>query len=230
MMWHPDLPESYRNQIVTGDARELSPRIPDESVDLIFTDPVYDRIEDYAWLAETAARVLVPGGNLVSFCANKTSGEVRNTFVELGFDFCDWLIYREMARRRKRWDKNIIGLYEIACWVSKGTERIGGYVNNFSYVANGYTKPIEHHEWAKEVGGIIGWIDRLTMRDSIVVDFFAGGGSTAVACKTLGLDYIAFEIDAETAERAHERVANTQPPLFIAEPRQMTMEISGAIP
>jgi DNA modification methylase len=34
--------------IYTGDARELSRAIPDESVDLIFTDPVYDRIEDYA--------------------------------------------------------------------------------------------------------------------------------------------------------------------------------------
>ena len=60
MTWHPDIPQEYRNQIVTGDARELAKRIPDESIDLIFTDPVYDRIEDYEWLAETAARVLKP--------------------------------------------------------------------------------------------------------------------------------------------------------------------------
>ena len=31
------------NTIITGDARELAKAIPDESVDLIFTDPVYDR-------------------------------------------------------------------------------------------------------------------------------------------------------------------------------------------
>ncbi len=60
MTWHPDIPEEYRNQIVTGDARELAKAIPDESVDLVFTDPVYDRIDDYRWLAETAARVLKP--------------------------------------------------------------------------------------------------------------------------------------------------------------------------
>lgn len=47
-----DTPE---NGIYTGDARELAKAIPDESVDLIFTDPVYDRIEDYRWLAETGA-------------------------------------------------------------------------------------------------------------------------------------------------------------------------------
>ena len=46
------------NTIITGDARQLAEAVPDESVDLIFTDPVYDRIDDYRWLAETAARVL----------------------------------------------------------------------------------------------------------------------------------------------------------------------------
>ena len=65
MTWHPDIPEEYRNKIVTGDARVLAERIPDESIDLIFTDPVYDRIDDYRWLAETAARVLRNNGSLL---------------------------------------------------------------------------------------------------------------------------------------------------------------------
>ena len=46
--------------IYTGDARELAKAIPNESIDLIFTDPVYDRIDDYRWLAECGARVLKP--------------------------------------------------------------------------------------------------------------------------------------------------------------------------
>ena len=41
MTWHPDIPLEYRNQIVTGDARELAKRIPDESIDLIFTSPPF---------------------------------------------------------------------------------------------------------------------------------------------------------------------------------------------
>lgn len=53
--------------IYTGDARELAREIPDESVDLIFTDPVYDRIDDYKWLAETAARVLNATGHLLAW-------------------------------------------------------------------------------------------------------------------------------------------------------------------
>ena len=55
------------NQIITGDSRLLAQSIPDESVDMIFTDPVYENIEDYAWLAETAARILKPNRALVPF-------------------------------------------------------------------------------------------------------------------------------------------------------------------
>ena len=54
------------NSIYTGDARELALALPDESVDLIFTDPVYDRIDDYRWLAQTAERVLKPGGSVIA--------------------------------------------------------------------------------------------------------------------------------------------------------------------
>ena len=46
-------PNDENQGIYTGDARELAEAIPDESVDLIFTDPVYDRIDDYRWLAES---------------------------------------------------------------------------------------------------------------------------------------------------------------------------------
>lgn len=202
-------PGGEQEGIYTGDARVLAEAIPDESVDLVFTDPVYDRMEDYRWLAETAARVLKPGGNVVAFCANISSIAVANTLTAAGLSFCDWLIYREMARRRKRWDKRIIGLYELAPWFNKGAERNGGYVKNFAYVANGYIKAFEHHEWAKEPEGLHDWLKALS--GEVTVDFFTGGGTVPAVCKMLGRRYLAFEIDPDTAERARQRVRNTQP-------------------
>ena len=41
----------------------------------------------------------------------------------------------------------------------------------------------------------------------------------------LGRHYVAFEIDPNVAERARERVANTQMPLFVPEPEQMEMAL-----
>lgn len=222
------IPPEYLNQIVTGDARELAKRIPDKSIDLIFTDPVYDQIEDYDWLAETARRILTPGGNLVAFCSNNESVRIALEFMGRGFDFCDWLIYREMARRRKIWGKNINGLYELACWVSNGSDRLGSYVANFSYVSNGYA--VKSNEWAKEASGLVGWIGSLSIKHSTVFDPFTGGGTVPAVCKILGRNYVAFEIDAVTAEKARNRVANTQPPLFVAQPEQLELVAASSEP
>ena len=42
------------NEIITGDARELAKDIPDNSIDLIFTDPPYAKeyIPLYGWLSK----------------------------------------------------------------------------------------------------------------------------------------------------------------------------------
>src|SRR6266480_3197345 len=62
---------SYLNTITLGNCRELSKKIPDESIDLVFCDPPYlrENIEDniYGWLAEEANRVLKPGGFCLAY-------------------------------------------------------------------------------------------------------------------------------------------------------------------
>lgn len=224
MSWHPDTPTEYRDAIVTGDARLLADRIPDASIDLIFTDPVYDRIDDYRWLAETARRVLSDGGNLVAFVSPACQVEIANIFIDAGFTWCDFLILRETARRRYNHGRKVVGLYEVAAWASKGANRIGKYTNNFSFVSNGYVRPDKYHDWEKEPTGITHWLSRLS--EYVVYDPFTGGGTVPAVCKMLCRHYIASEIDPATAERARERVLMTQPPLFVPVHEQMSMDVA----
>src|SRR5262249_30134633 len=53
-----------------GDFNQLLPSLGDNSVDLIFTDPIYGNawIPIYGQLAQHAERVLKPGGSLVCYC------------------------------------------------------------------------------------------------------------------------------------------------------------------
>ena len=62
-----DLPEGFR--LVHGDCREVCKDIPNNSIDLVLTDPPYDTesIPLYGELAKVAARVLKPGGSLVTY-------------------------------------------------------------------------------------------------------------------------------------------------------------------
>jgi predicted methyltransferase len=61
----------YEQSITIGDSRHLAQALPDESIDLMFCDPPYLKatIEAgvYAWLAETARRVLRPDGFCLAY-------------------------------------------------------------------------------------------------------------------------------------------------------------------
>lgn len=214
--WHPDIPEEYRNQIVTGDARELAKRIPDESVDLIFTDPVYDRIDDYRWLAETAARVLKPDRACLAWQGVKWLSDTLAAMNSLNYK---WLFSWYQSNRRGHADFGY-PLWTPLLWHEKGKSKPFYPVQDIRAIpfsgSNG-------HNWQKQLDLVVYWLDAFTQPDDIVWDAFTGGGTVPAVCKMLGRNYIAFEIDPETAEAARKRVQNTQPPLFILEPEQMEL-------
>lgn len=67
--------------------------------------------------------------------------------------------------------------------------------------------------WGKPLGVAIRYIETFCMPSGITVDFFGGSGTVPAVCKMLNRNYLAFEIDPDTADLARQRVANTQPPL-----------------
>lgn len=78
--------------------------------------------------------------------------------------------------------------------------------------------------WGKGLDICCRYIETFSDGNSIVFDPFTGGGTIPAVCKMLGRHYLAFEIDPDTAERARQRVENTQPPLFVMQPEQMELE------
>jgi hypothetical protein len=221
MTWHPDMPEEYRNQIVTGDARELAKRIPDESVDLIFTDPVYSEHDLYDLLAEIAARVLRPGGALLVWSNGRWHRENTN-----------WL---EAAGLTYRWDfgcvsetgpapmnGKIIAKTNRLIWMESHQSQMRGYLAD-GYLSRQWSAGGEW-EWTKNPRFVAQAIEAFTATEAIVLDPFTGGGTVPAVCKMLGRNYVAFEIDPTTAERARERVAITQVPWTVALPEQMTLD------
>jgi DNA modification methylase len=209
MAWHPGIPEEYRNQIVTGDARELAKRIPNESVDLIFTDPVYDRIEDYAWLGELGARVLRDGGWLVAYYG---IGYLPDTAAALSASLTfEWQHINYMPTLNARGAYKTFSNYRGLLRYRKGNAQPQRHMRDLqvdSFVASN-----SGHIWAKNTLVVLSLTQALTADSGIVYDPFTGGGTVPAVCKMLGRNYIASEINPDTAESARERVLFTQPPL-----------------
>jgi hypothetical protein len=221
--WHPDIPIEYRNAIVTGDARELAKRLPDESVDLIFTDPPYPReyLPLYGWLAETAARVLRPGGYVFAYCGTETLPDIFDLMRVPNLDYFWTDVLLHNGGYPRIWYKQLLSGYKPVVVFTKGKPSILRWRSTV-----GVASASKHfHEWGQGIEPAIKTIELLTALGAIVLEPFAGGGTTCAACRISSRNYIAFEIDPATAGRARARVEQTQAmhPVFLEE--QAAMEL-----
>jgi len=213
--------ETPENGIYTGDAKLLSKAIPDNSVDLIFTDPIYDRIDDYRWLAETAARVLKIDSACLAFCG---IGYLPETLAAM---YTERLSYRWRLLIRPVYAKEFHGrlcvMTQECLWYEKGRSRLRQTLFDYNYSTHKGFHDVNGANWGKGLDTLLRYVAAFTDGDTIVLDPFTGGGTVPAVCKMLGRRYLAFEILPDVAETARERVRMTQMPLFVLEHEQMTL-------
>jgi len=215
-------PNDENQGIYTGDARELAKAIPDESVDLIFTDPVYQNIDDYRWLAETAVRVLRPDSACLVWCGIGYLPETLAALCSVGLSY-RWQGIWYQSNNMQRADMGFCN-YSPFLWMEKGRSKVANQTGDVANVPIPSGTDNHNHYWNKRPEVIRRYLEAF-IDGGIVLDPFTGGGTVPAVCKMLGRRWLAFEIDPDTAERARERVRMTQPPLFTLEPEQMSMEL-----
>ena len=188
-----------------GDFREIGHKIPDESVDLIFTDPPYDRkaIELYYGLGEFAARVLRPGGSLISYVGQIQLPDALH-FLSAHLRYW-WTCscYHSGPQLLRMNEYGIVNGWKPIVWFVKETR--GDKTTFINDVATG-SREKSHHDWQQSEAEARYFIELLTEKDGFVVDPFCGGGTTPAACIGLGRKWSAFEIDEGNLARASERI------------------------
>lgn len=193
--------------IVVGDFREHGKDVPDESVDLIFTDPPYDRetLPQYRDLGWFAARTLKPGGSLITYLGDYQLPAVLELLLEspdLRFWWPLACIHGGATTKMMQW--GVMVRHKLMLWIIKGKTRA-----NKDLVASAIeSQPDkEHHDWGQSLVEARYYIERLTPVGGMVVDPFCGGGTTPAAAKFLGRQWLAFEINEQTALEARGRIA-----------------------
>lgn len=193
--------------LYVGDSKELCKAIPDESVDLIFCDPVYQNFDDYRWLAEEGARILKPDSTLLAFCSNTRHRETREAMD----DYLDFVMPLNFVVRGKTMR---LFLYHAFVWTTpclwyrKGDAVPDPWVCD-TFLASQATAN-NQHRWAKGSGVIARWLECFSNPDDVVLDPFAGGGTIPFMCSQMDRQWIAFEIDPETAREARMHIATYQ--------------------
>ena len=207
---------SFLDQVIGGDCLSVLPQLPTGSVDLVLTDPPYlvrYRSRDGrsvlnddtdAWLIPAfteAYRVLKRDGFCVSFCGFTQAERFIAAWKAAGFRVLEHLVWR------KRYPSSTGFLrryHEQAYLLAKGTPRrpyaLLPSVLEWRYTANTL------HPTQKPVGALMPLVMAFSQVGDVILDPFAGSGSTAVAAELLGRRYIAMELSAEYAAIARDRL------------------------
>ena len=200
------------NTIHKGDCQLLSKSIPDNSIDIVFTDPPYPKeyIHLYEWLAKESSRILKAGGLCIALAGHIYLDEIIQSMGR----HLDWHWIGGMPNTLgsvgRVHPRQMMCGWKPMLWFSKGKANKHAYVFDFFR-----TKPDKrYHDWGQPASWAYYYLDKLTSPGNIVFEPFTGGGSTLVACYYLSLNYLAFELDDLAYKEATQRMKNLQPSFF----------------
>ena len=184
--------------------------VADNSIDLIFTDPPYDRasIYLYDWLAIEAARVLKDGG----FCLTMCGGLDLFRNMKLVGQYLEWFWNYEIFMANVStviWPKRTVARNKPIIAFSKGD---GMPRCNVLSGLNGGGNDKRFHHWGQDVESARYYIDCFSKEGDLVLDPFVGGGTTLVACELIGRRGIGFDIDPTALATTRQRLENAEIP------------------
>mgnify|MGYP001562333045 CR=1 FL=1 len=210
--WHPDVPETYRNTVVTGDCRQLVGALPDASVDLILCDPVYNEVWQYAWLVVVGERLLRPCGSIIAEC-----GSIHRFAAECAMHEAAQgtrLIHRPILNELFTGGFTYIHMHRThrACnhmlWFEADGIRPGRGCPRTAFWGS---KDKSRHVWGDGERSFAQLVEWFTQPGDTVLDPFAGGATVPAVCRARGRNVIGFEINPESACAGRARMRDVHP-------------------
>jgi site-specific DNA-methyltransferase (adenine-specific) len=208
-----------RNTILRGDCLQVLPQLAAGSADFVLTDPPY--LVDYrardgrrvpnddndAWLKPAFAelyRVLVPNTFAVSFYGWPHADRFFDAWRSAGFRVVGHFVFPKRytsATRLLRYQ------HECAYLLAKGFPKEPAYVIgdviDWTYSGN------KLHPTQKPLSVLLPLVETFSARGALVLDPFAGSGSSLAAARMLGRDYLGVELDAGYHQIASQRLGMT---------------------
>lgn len=199
--------EAYLNKVTIGDMIELSRQIPDESVDLIFTDPPYPKEFWYLYdeLSKVAERVLKSGAPCFVYTGNDNLEYAMHVLgMRLKYRAVMPCIHRNGTQIV--WSSRIVASFKPILVYHKGS---WSKESPIIFPPASTMKDKQFHEWGQSEEEAMHYVIHHSNPGDIVLDPFCGGGTTAVVCKLTGRQFITFEVVPSSANIAIGRLNRT---------------------
>jgi len=220
------------------DCLEGLKQIPDNSIDLVVTDPPYEIQTSGAGIYKQPDKQYVKELNLMKdgfspeildelcrvlkkiniylFCSQKQIIPLLDYFVkEKG---CNWnlLTWHKTNPVPACNNKYLTDTEFILFFREKGVKIYGEFKTKFTYYVtplNQKDKKLYKHPTIKPLEIVENLIVNSSREGDTILDPFVGSGTTAVASKKLKRNYIGFEISEEYCKIAEKRISDITPEL-----------------
>ena len=212
---------AFLNSIIHADCIKALPMLPDNSVNFILTDPPY--ITNYKsrdgrrvpnddndkWLRPAFAemhRVLANDSFAVSFYGWPQADKFMQAYRAAGFRVVGHLMFPKTYASSTRYLRYS---HESAHLLAKGNPRQPqkpiADVIEWKYTGN------KLHPTQKPLSALLPLIETFSQPENTVLDPFSGSGSSLLAAKMLGRNYIGVEMDAKYHAIARRRLDEYKP-------------------
>lgn len=219
------------NQIIHGDCLEVMKDIPDKSIDLVLTDPPYDLDTtspaynskimslgkyhdknykdlcngfDYDGVFSEFKRILKKV-NIFTFCSNKQILKILNYWDGYIVNILVWHKFNAPPFANGVWANDIeyvIHIREKGA-TFQGKSKLKRKVKKYPIVRG-------QHPTEKPVKLLVEYLKIGSNENDIILDCFAGSGTTAIACYETGRKYICIEKEKKYVDIARKRLSDKQ--------------------
>jgi len=172
--------------------------LEENSIDLILTDPPYPKEFLYLWeqLSEVASRVLKIGGYLAAYSGQLHLNEVMR-LLETHLDYCWTISLYHTQNTQVVHARNVVCTWKPILIYRKGRAgKIETYTGRalVDSILDDYREK-DFHEWGQGESAVAYLMKALSDVDQLVLEPFAGGGTTLAVAKKLKRKCIGIEID-----------------------------------
>ena len=212
-----------------GDCLELMKDIPDNSIDLIVTDPPYlikyrtnyrknkshdfcgeilndDNYELIEKFFKESFRVMKKNSAMYCFCSSKTIDYFMKQAFSNGFQIKNQIIWVKNNWSAGDLKAQFGQQYEIILLLNKGRKEFNGKRLSDVWEFPRVSGKNQFHQNQKPLELIEQCIEKHSKINDLVLDPFMGSGTTGVACKELHRNFIGIEIDEKYFEIAKQRI------------------------
>jgi len=207
-------------ELLLGNFRERAKDIPDESIDVLFTDPPYAKKSLYLWkhLAEFAQRKLKKGGVLLAYTGAMYLPQVM-AYLDEHLSW-HWINAIKHSGRTKlcRSVQIIQGFKPIVMYYKPPLSK--HWTPFLDIVSGGQSKDL--HVWQQSEEEARHFISAVCPQNGVLIDPMMGSGSSLVGAMLSGKNIrcIGIEIDKAAYKTAADRIEKTR---IIAEKKSLSM-------